>query len=251
MTLRSFLLFLFAFQLSYGETEKFTTTELMQNETRATVALLERLHISKKQMPDIDREEVIKTYCENLDPGKMYFTQSEVDEFVTRYGRSLDLYLTRGNLTPAFEIYQAFRKHVEERTVSSIASLNQKIDLTQPGFFPVDRKKGNWPSDKKEADDLWNRRLRLDILSELLGDDRTANTNRNEPKQKPSHETKAPEITPEKIKEAVVRLKKRYEKIKVYLSFDSQEVEELFLNSYSTQYDPHSIFFSQQSLEEF
>jgi len=251
MYLRSFLLFVFAFQLSYGETEKFTTTELMQNETRATVALLERLHISKKQMPDVDTKEVIITYCENLDPAKMYFTQAEVDEFVSRYGRSLDLYLTRGNLTPAFEIYQAFRKHVEERTAGSIASLNQKIDLTQSGFFPTDRKKGNWPGDSKEADDLWSRRLRLDILSELLGDDRTANNNRNEPKQKPTHETKAPEVTPEKIKEAVVRLKKRYEKIKVYLSFDPQEVEELFLNSYSTQYDPHSIFFSQQSLEEF
>ena len=67
MYLRSFLLFVFAFQLSYGETEKFTTTELMQNETRATVALLERLHISKKQMPEVDTKEVIITYCENLD----------------------------------------------------------------------------------------------------------------------------------------------------------------------------------------
>lgn len=141
MTLRSFLLFVFAFQLSYGEPVKFTTTELMQNETRATVALLERLHISKKQMADVDTKEVIITYCENLDPGKMYFTQAEVEEFVSRYGRSLDLYLTRGNLTPAFEIYQAFRKHVEERTASSIQSLNQKVDLTQAGFFPTDRKK--------------------------------------------------------------------------------------------------------------
>ena len=132
MYLRSILLFLFAFQLSYGEAQKFTTTELMQNETRATVALLERLHISKKPMSEVDSKEVIIAYCENLDPGKMYFTQAEVDEFVNRYGRSLDLYLTRGNLTPAFEIYQEFRKHVEERTVSSIQALDQKIDLTQP-----------------------------------------------------------------------------------------------------------------------
>jgi carboxyl-terminal processing protease len=203
--------------------ENFTTTELMQNEARATVALLERLHISKKQMAEIDPKEVINSYCENLDPGKMYFTQAEVDEYTSRYGRSLDLYLSRGNLTPAFEIYQAFRKHVEERTTTSVQSLNNKIDLNQPGFFPIDRKKGNWPNDVKEANDLWERRLRLDILSELLGDDRTSNTNRNEPKQKPSHETKAPEITPEKIQEAVARLKKRYEKIKVYLSFDPKK----------------------------
>jgi DNA-directed RNA polymerase subunit H (RpoH/RPB5) len=62
--------------------DKFTTTELMQKETRATVELLNRLHISKKQMPEVDLKEVINTYCENLDPGKMYFTQPEVDEFI-------------------------------------------------------------------------------------------------------------------------------------------------------------------------
>ncbi len=227
----------------------YTTTELMQRETNATVALLERLHISKKTVADIDAKEVLKTYCENLDPGKMYFTQSEVDQFITRYGTSLDIYLNRGNLTPAFEIYSLFKDRVNERTTKAVAALDQKIDLNQPGTFPTDRRKGTWPKDLADADDLWARRIRLDILSELLGEDRT--NNRNEPKTKPSHETTAPVITQEKIAEAIVRLKKRYEKIKTYVTYDPQEVEELFLNAYSTQYDPHSIFFSQQSLEEF
>ena len=68
---------------AFGQTtQNYTTTELMQNETRATVALLEKLHISKKEMSSIDTNEVIKTYFESLDPAKMYFTQKEVDEFV-------------------------------------------------------------------------------------------------------------------------------------------------------------------------
>lgn len=244
----SFLAFLASALLAAPAT--YTTTELMQRETRATVALLEKLHISKKTVADIDSKEVLETYFENLDPGKMYFTQIEVDDFVTRYSKSLDIYLRTGNLTPAFEIYNLFKSHVNERTAKAVAALDQKIDLNQPGTFPTDRRKGTWPKDAAEADDLWNRRIRLDILSELLGEDR-ASTNRNEPKTKPTHETTAPVITQEKIEEAIVRLKKRYEKIRTYVTFDPQEVEELFLNSYSTQYDPHSIFFSQQSLEEF
>ena len=235
---------------AFGQTTpNYTTTELMQNETRATVALLEKLHISKKEMASVDTNEVIKTYFESLDPGKMYFTQKEVDEFTTRYGKSLDLYLQRGNLTPAFEIYKAFKAKVAQRTDEAIAALNGPIDLNQPGVFPTDRRKGSWPASDADADDLWARRLRLDILSELLGEDKQAT--KDAPKAKPSHETTAPVITPERIKEAVARLKKRYEKVRVYLTFDPQEVEELFLNAYSTQYDPHSIFFSQQSLEEF
>ena len=227
----------------------YSTTFMMQKEASATVALLEKLHISKKAVADIDPKEVLKTYCENLDPGKMYFTQGEVDGFISRYAPSLDMYLNRGNLTPAFEIYSLYKSRVNERTTTAVAALDQKINLNQPGTFPTDRRKGNWPKDKTEADDLWARRIRLDILSELLGEDRT--NSRNEPKTKPNHETTAPVITPEKIAEAIVRLKKRYEKVRTYVTYDPQEVEELYLNSYSTQYDPHSIFFSQQSLEEF
>jgi carboxyl-terminal processing protease len=220
----------------------FTTTQSMQNETRATAALLEKLHISKKDMGAIDMNSVVRTYCENLDGAKMYFTAKEVDEFVGRYGRTLDLYLQRGNLTPAFEIYALFKHRVTERTAKNLAALDQPIDLTQPGTFPLDRKKAEWPANAADGDALWTRRLRLDMLSELLGEDRAGKT---------SKEAALPEITPAKTKEAAARLKKRYEKGRTYLDFDQHEVEEVFLNSYSGQYDPHSTFFSQQSLEEF
>jgi len=244
MRLRLFLAPLLLGALVSAQTKNFTTTESMRDETRATAALLEKLHISRKDMGSIDMNSVVRTYCENLDVAKMYFTAEEVEEFVTRYGRTLDLYLQRGNLTPAFEIYALFKKRVTERTTANLAALDQPIDLTQPGTFPVDRKKAEWPANPEAADSLWNRRLRLDMLAELLGEDRSGNA-------RPAKEAELPEITPAKTKEAAARLKKRYEKTRTYLDFDSHEVEELFLNSYSGQYDPHSTFFSQQSLEEF
>ena len=244
MRLRLFLAPLLLGALVSAQTKNFTTTESMRDETRATAALLEKLHISRKDMGSIDMNSVVRTYCENLDVAKMYFTAEEVEEFVTRYGRTLDLYLQRGNLTPAFEIYALFKKRVTERTTANLAALDQPIDLTQPGTFPVDRKKAEWPANPEAADSLWSRRLRLDMLAELLGEDRSGNA-------RPGKETELPEITPAKTKEAAARLKKRYEKTRTYLDFDSHEVEELFLNSYSGQYDPHSTFFSQQSLEEF
>lgn len=244
MRLRLFLLPVLLAALASAQTAGFTTTQSMQNETRATAALLEKLHISKKDMSSVDMNSVVKTYCENLDGAKMYFTAEEVDEFVNRYGKTLDLYLQRGNLTPAFEIYALFKKKVNERTTSNLAALDQPIDLTQPGTFPIDRKKAEWPANQEAADALWTRRLRLDMLSELLGEDRAGNA-------KAAKDHALPEITPAKTKEAAARLKKRYDKSRTYLNFDQNEVEEIFLNSYSSQYDPHSTFFSQQSLEEF
>ncbi len=242
MRLRFSLLPVLLAALVSAQTGGFTTTPSMLLETRATAALLEKLHISKKDMGSIDMNSVVRTYCENLDGAKMYFTAKEVDEFVTRYGKTLDLYLQRGNLTPGFEIYALFKKRVTERTAKNLAMLDRPIDLTQPGTFPLDRKKAEWPATPEDADALWDRRLRLDMLSELLGEDRSG---------KSAKETALPEITPAKTQEAVDRLKKRYEKGRTYLDFDQHEVEEIFLNSYSSQYDPHSTFFSQQSLEEF
>jgi carboxyl-terminal processing protease len=239
-----FLLPILLAALVSAQTGGFTTTQAMQNETRATAALLEKLHISKKDMGSIDMNSVVMTYCENLDGAKMYFTAVEVEEFVNRYGKTLDLYLQRGNLTPAFEIYALFKKKVDQRTDANLVALGKSIDLAQPGTFPVDRKKADWPADPEAADALWERRLRLDLLSELLGEDRSGSA-------KTPKDNVLPEITPAKTEEAISRLKKRYEKTRTFLNFDQHEVEELFLNSYSTQYDPHSTFFSQQSLEEF
>jgi len=244
MRLSLFLASLLLGTLASAQTDTFTTTPSMRDETRATAALLEKLHISKKDMGSIDMNSVVRTYCENLDGAKMYFTSAEVDEFVNRYGKTLDLYLQRGNLTPAFEIYALFKKKLADRTAANLAALDQPIDLTQPGTFPVDRKKADWPATPEDADTLWARRLRLDMLSELLGEDKTGSG-------KTEKESELPEITPAKTKEAAERLKKRYAKGRSYLDLDQHEVEELFLNSYSTQYDPHSTFFSQQSLEEF
>ena len=108
MRLRFSLLPVLLAALVSAQTGGFTTTPSMLLETRATAALLEKLHISKKDMGSIDMNSVVRTYCENLDGAKMYFTAKEVDEFVTRYGKTLDLYLQRGNLTPGFEIYALF-----------------------------------------------------------------------------------------------------------------------------------------------
>jgi hypothetical protein len=172
----------------------FTTNEAMQKETRATTVLLEKLHISKKDMSAVDMNSVLKTYCESLDPAKMYFTAEEVDEFINRYGKTLDLYLQRGNLTPAFEIYALFKKKVGDRTQAALLALDKPINLNEPGTFGIERKKANWPDDQAAADALWSKRLRLDMLSELLGEDRQNSPRTDSTKPKAAKETGIPEI---------------------------------------------------------
>lgn len=231
----------------------FTTDRTMALETGATAALLERLHISKKPLGQVDMEALLTEYCEALDPAKIYFTQAEVDGFRKRYAGSLDMYLQRGNLTPAFEIFGLFSRRAKERTAFALAALaDPKLDLDAPGTFPVDRRKASWPIDNAAADQLWRNRVRLDLLGELLGEDRTTASPDTAPSNRATKKTDTvPEITPDRLVEARARLAKRYGKIEGYLRLEAHEVEELFLNSLTRQYDPHSTFFTKQSLEEF
>lgn len=228
----------------------FTTDRSMSMEASATTALLERLHISKKPLRDIDLESVITEFCEQLDPSKLYLTQGDVDGFRRRYGKSLDMYLQRGNLSPAFDIHAIFAKRVRERSAFVTAVLaDPDLDLDRPGTFPVDRRKAEWAADEAALDDLWRRRVQLDLLAELLGEQLALDT----PARPDKAETADPAaaITPARLAEARERLARRYGKIAGYLEFEVHEVQEFFLSAFARQYDPHSSFFSKQSLEDF
>lgn len=228
----------------------FTTDRSMSMEASATTALLERLHISKKPLRDIDLDAVITEFCEQLDPAKLYLTQADVDGFRKRYGRSLDMYLQRGNLSPAFEMHATFARLVRERAAAVAALLaDEQLDLDRPGTFPVDRRKASWAADKAALDDLWRRRVQLDLLAELLGEQLSLDTPARPDKAQPVDPAAA--ITPERLAEARARLARRYQKMAGYLEFEAHEVQEFFLNAFARQYDPHSSFFSKQSLEDF
>ncbi len=229
----------------------FTTQPSMAKESTATTLLLERLHISRKPLTSVDTGAVLAKYAETLDRGKLYLTAADLADISSRFGPSLDLYLQRGNLTPAFELHALFRLRVAERTAFALALLRDpSLDLSRQGTFALDRRKAAWPADTAAADELWRRRVQLDLLSEALGDEAEAGGDapRADRSAKPAA---APVLTPERLGEARDRLARRYEKVAGYLAYEPHEVQEFFLNAVAAQYDPHSNFLSRQSLEEF
>ena len=249
--MRSSLLPVLLAALAAAQEPAFTTQPSMAKESTATTLLLERLHISRKPLASVDTGAVLAKYAETLDRAKLYLTAADLADISSRFGPSLDLYLQRGNLTPAFELHALFRLRVAERTAFALALLGDpSLDLSRQGTFALDRRKAAWPADAAAADELWRRRVQLDLLSEALGDEADAGGDapRADRSAKPAV---APALTPERLKEARARLARRYEKMAGYLAYEPHEVQEFFLNAVAAQYDPHSNFLSRQSLEEF
>ncbi|MDR2862900.1 MAG: carboxy terminal-processing peptidase [Puniceicoccales bacterium] len=238
----------------------YTTTHEAELEAQATVYCLERGHILKKSFNELDPYSILKEYIGTLDNTHLFFLASEVQNYQDRFGPMLDIYFVRGNLQPAFEIYKDFYKRLEKRVEWINHRLDQPFDLNTPETFIVDRRKQAWPKDAAEADKFWENRLTLDLIIELLGEEKTpASTIRKSASGDDaatavaSGASKLPpeKITPERLTEAISKIRKRYGKILNYLRFEPYEVEEIYLNTLTTQYDPHTSFFSKQSREEF
>ncbi len=240
-----------------NSTPEYTTTHEMAEETKATVQCLQYLHITKKPLNQIDSDDIIRSYIGNLDALHLFFTEEEIKNYQERYSPMLDYYCAKGSLLPGFAIYKNFLARVDERIAWINKRLENPVALDTDKTYVRDRSKALWPKNRTDADRLWEERLTLDLVIELLGDTAKPATGnkRIDAKQPPEPKGKnkiAPENpTPEAVADAVKKIRKRYNKIADYLRLEAYEVEEIFLNTLAAQYDPHSSFFSKQSLEEF
>lgn len=236
------------------EALNYTTTQDMKIETRLTAFFLERAHILRKKIVDLDMRELIKSDCESLDLTRSIFLQSDVDELKSRFAPILADALGRGNLHAAFTIYKRFQSRLDER----IAWIEQRLqkpeafNLNRDDALDLDPEEENWPATLAEADELWEKRLTSELITELLGEREAAKKKANGAENADaSSEKDELHPTAEAVAAACQKMRERYSKLRENLTLEPWEVEEIFLNSLTTLYDPHTSFFSKQSMEEF
>lgn len=235
------------------------TSPKMRNETRAVVMCMENGHYSKTSLSELDMREFVREYMQNIDIFKMFFTTADVQHFQDFFAQSADIMLHQGTLLPAFSIYDKFVSRAESRLAWIKNRMKQPFDLDQKNAaFRYDRSKENWPASDAEADALWDKRLTLDIIGEMLSYDEPQKPAKGKKaKRKAAAQTEAdkkdaPKTYEEKFAKAKAEVLKRYERfIDNYVKFDTIEIEELHLNALTEMYDPHSSFLSEYALEEF
>jgi carboxyl-terminal processing protease len=147
--------------------------------------------------------------------------------FSDRYGK--DVYYNvkyLGNIDPAYDIFYTYRDRVSARTAWIFSELRQDPDFTANQTFRPDRLKAAWPSTTADADDLWRRRLKYELVQEILN-----------------------KKTPAEARQIV---RKRYERtLKNVGEIEGSELAELYLGSIAGLYDPHSTYFSADTEEDF
>ncbi|MGJ3243093.1 MAG: carboxy terminal-processing peptidase [Opitutales bacterium] len=222
-------------------------TDSMRKETRWVVGIVERAHYKREPLKSIDMSAFLQTYMEELDYNRHYFLEEDAASFRFRFGRNLISWLEKGNLYPAMEIYRRFHERAAERIEWVYRRLDDNWDFSNDDTFRPDREDAPWPASMEEANDLWERRLKYELLNEIL------------PQLAEAEEGKAenPEVNEHKnfttiLDEAREDVRRRYERFARNLEeIEATYVQERFLTTLAHMYDPHSDFLSAESLEDF
>ncbi len=206
---------------------EFKTTPVMRLETRTLVQLLEYFHYSKDAVKSADYPQLISDYMAELDPQRLFFTAEDEQNFRRQYGPRVETDLAYlGSIDTAFDIYRVYDQRVQARTSWVFQQLKQDFDFTGKEFYTPDRSKSPFPANVAEADDVWRRRIKFEMLQDILA-----------------------KKTPEEAKNTV---RKRYERMLKNLGdIESPDVEEMYLSSLTRMYDPHSAYFSSDTLQDF
>ncbi|HET7307624.1 MAG TPA: carboxy terminal-processing peptidase [Gammaproteobacteria bacterium] len=187
--------------------------------------LLSRYHYGDKTLNNALSRYIFRHYLSTLDPTRSYFTQADIEKF-SKYGRTLGDDIRKGNLEPAFNIYNAYKRHVAQQVQYALKLLQHKPDLTTHETYTFDREKAQWPANQKALDALWHKRVTNDVINLML--------------------------TGKSWEDTAKILRKRY---KNFLSqarqINSADVFNAFMNTYAHAMDPHTAYFSPEQSEQF
>jgi carboxyl-terminal processing protease len=156
--------------------QKFITPPNLADEARSFVQLLETAHYNRDAVGN-DYSQVIPDYMSDLDGQHLFFLSSDKAKFMQDFAKNA-YYNVRfvGNINAAYDIFYTYRSRVEARVNWIFDELKKEPDFTTNDTYRIDRTKSEWPSDIASADDLWRKRLKFELLTEMLSNthDKTA-----------------------------------------------------------------------------
>ena len=194
--------------------------------SRLIAKLMQRDHLSRKPLDDKISQRAFDMYIKMLDPMKVYFLQSDVDEFSSKWRDSVDDNMKKGEYEIAFEIFNRFLQRVDERSQLAVELVDSTFDYTLDEEIATDQEDVKFATNDDEVRDRWRKRIKYNLM--VLKNDKDSKV---DPKAK---------------------LKKRDEAYaKRMHQTDNGDVVEMYVTAITTSFDPHTAYMSKESFENF
>ena len=192
------------------------------------IDVIEERHYASRRYDDALSAQHFVAYLDALDPQRMFFDAADITEF-SSWKLELDNAGRRGNLDPAFTIFNRYHEKLKNRLENTLSTLPQTLkgfDYELDEYLVIDHSTTPWAPNAEELDERWRKRLKNQALSLLLAD-------------KPAGEI--PDT-----------LKRRYQnQLNRLDQYNAQDVFQIYANTLAEQYDPHTNYFSPRRAENF
>lgn len=192
------------------------------------IAALERYHYLEKNLDNAMSSIILDRYIKRLDPGKILFTSQDIATF-NKYKFRLDNELKKGNLNTAFSIFNLYISRSKKRLeyISSIIPTWEKeFDFKKNESLIIDNDLREWKDSVQTLYSFWKKGLKNHIISLIL-DNQDKST----------------------IAETLEKIYSN--RLKRLLQTNSNDIYEIFINSVTVSFDPHTLFFPPRASEDF
>jgi carboxyl-terminal processing protease len=208
-------------KLAPEQTHALTTLEVIKK--------LQNQHYEKIIINDALSQQLLESYLNSIDIGRQTFLQKDIDLFVKNYKTNLDDQLKKGDVSAGFYIFNIYREKTSsqlEKIIANMPELINTFDFTIDESLKVDNSESPWPKTEAESYDIWKKRLKASALSLKL--------------------------TKKDSKKIIQLLSKRYQnQLDRLQQMNNEDIFQLYINSFTQLYDPHTNYLSPASSENF
>ncbi len=219
-----FTLFSLLFSLSsLSFADQILVLKPTSEQSKAAIDLVQKLdreHYRDQEFNDALSSRFFDEYLESLDSAKNFFLQSDIAEF-EKYRKTFDDDFKKGNLDNNIGDERAV-----EPLIKTLDDKQNKFNFDVEESIETDREKAQWPANAVEADQLWQKYLKSNLLNSML-----------------SGKT---------YEESKTNLRKRYaNQLRRLKQQTAEEAFSVMMNSLTTLYDPHTNYLSPENAENF
>jgi carboxyl-terminal processing protease len=209
--------------ISFGCSRK--SEGLKQSDIEPLINTFLAMHVSHNNFDSEISARTLDNLLSMLDPWKMYFTKSDIDQFMQDKGR-INEYVQNGDFDFLFKLYAKYRARSNERFDLINQLMKLDYDFTVDESISVDRNQITYTDNPAELRERWRKTIKLQLLGYI---------NTGKP-----------------IAEAKQKVAKKYELAQKELqAVTNEKIFTIFVNAFGLALDPHTDYMDADEYEDF
>src|SRR5262249_10526429 len=125
--------------------------------------------LSQHPIDNTISEELDDGYIKELDPQKLYFLQSDIDQF-QKFRDSLDDALQTGNVDFAYQVFDIYKQRVTAQCAVAHKLIDADHDFTVKDEMIADPDDRPWCKTPEELNERWRQWIKRELLEFRLED---------------------------------------------------------------------------------